>query len=126
MSFSVELPMPPTINNAFIKARHPGKKNRQRIKSPEYRAWTKEAVAELARQVPAALRIGGKVVIYIALPEKMAGDVDNRIKPVLDALVASGRIDDDANVVSVTASKTHDKPTALVRVARYVAAGAAA
>ena len=69
-------------------------------------------------QVPAANRIGGPVAVSVALPVKMRGDVDGRLKAILDALVDSRRIDDDRHVVSVSASKTHDKPTAMVRVER--------
>ena len=117
--FTVELEPPPSINNAFINVKPMGKKRRTRIKSPKYRDWADLANAEIVRQVPANKRIGGPVVVYIALPIKTRSDADNKIKPILDALVASGRIDDDRHVVSVTASKTHDKPTALVRVARH-------
>jgi Holliday junction resolvase RusA-like endonuclease len=51
------------------------------------------------------LRIAGPVAVAILLPRKMRGDIDNRIKPILDALVGSCRIDDDRNVAKVTASK---------------------
>lgn len=115
MSFTVEIPVPPSVNNAY------GNGKKGRYKKPASVAWADEAVQEIWRQVPAGLRIGGKVVVYIGLPEKMAGDCDNRIKPILDALVTSRRIDDDRNVHSVTASKSHDKPTALVRVTRHMA-----
>lgn len=121
LSFSVELEPPPSANHMFVNV-----KGRGRIKSVKYRAWRQAAVLSIYAQVPAALRIGGPVVVFIALPKKTRSDADNNIKPILDALVDSRRIDDDRHVVSVTASKTHDKPTALVRVARYVAAGAAA
>lgn len=122
MTFVVELEPPPSANNCFINRRG----GKGRVKSPAYRAWRQAAVLSIYAQVPAALRIGGPVIVYIALPAKMRGDADGRIKGILDALVDSRRIDDDRHVVSVTASKTHDKPTTLVRVARYVAAGAAA
>lgn len=121
MSFSVELEPPPPLNNCYINVR-----GRGRTKSPRYRAWRQQAILSIYAQVPANLRITGPVVVFIALPKKTRSDADNNIKPILDALVDSRRIDDDRHVVSVTASKTHDKPTALVRVARYVAAGAAA
>lgn len=113
MTFTAELPLPPTVNNAYVN----GKKGR--FKSAASKRWQRTAVAEIWRQVPAGLRIGGPVVVYIALPRKMRGDCDNRIKPILDALVVSKRIDDDRNVMAVTAGKSHDGQTALVRVARH-------
>lgn len=111
MSFSVEIPVPPSANNAYAN----GKKGR--YKKPASVSWANEAVQEIWRQVPAALRIGGPVIVYIGLPAGMRGDCDNRIKPILDALVVSQRIDDDRNVVTVTATKARtDSTLALVRV----------
>lgn len=116
MTFHVKLPMPPAANNLYINAAHRGAKNRSRIKSPDYRAWRKEAVLEIFAQVPAARRIAGAVIVDIALPVNMRGDVDGRIKPVLDALVDSKRIDDDRNVRRVTATKAIGGEDAFVTV----------
>ena len=131
MSFIVELPVPPPLNNAYVNVR-----GRGRIKSVPYRAWRRAAVLSIFAQVPAALRIGGPVEVFISLPAKMRGDVDGRIKAVLDALVDSNRIDDDRYVLAVTACKRvspncvtndgaiePDKPTAFVRVTRSPTGG---
>lgn len=110
MTFHVELPMPPSANNAY------GNGKKGRFKRPASVAWANEAVAELWRQVPASRRIGGPVVVHIALPADMRGDCDNRIKPILDALVTSRRIDDDRNVRTVTATKSIGGDKAFVTV----------
>ncbi len=109
--FHVELPVPPSVNNAYANSKKGG-----RYKKPASAKWATDAVQEIWRQVPAGQRIGGPVIVFICLPSDLNGDCDNRIKPILDALVTSRRIDDDRNVLAVTASKTHDKATALVRV----------
>lgn len=108
--FDVEIPVPPSLNNIYEnlsphKSRKTGKVITGRRKSNEYEAWKIAAAWEIARAVPAEKRIAGPVTVAILLPEKMRGDIDNRIKGALDALVASGRIDDDRNVVQVTAAK---------------------
>jgi crossover junction endodeoxyribonuclease RusA len=107
--FDFWLPMPPSLNNAYENFRARNKKTgrmvTRRRKSDEYALWQTNAKALIAHLVKPERRIAGPVCVAIALPEKMRGDVDNRIKPILDALVASGRIDDDRNVIEVSAGK---------------------
>lgn len=110
--FDVELPLPPSLNGAYANVAGVG-----RVKVSTYRNWQSAAVAMIRVSVPAAKRIAGPIAVSILLPSKMRGDCDNRIKPILDALVASGRIDDDRNVVKVSASKElQGKALALVSV----------
>jgi len=52
----------------------------------------------------------------VELPKKDAADLDNRLKPSIDCLVASGRIDDDRNVVEIVARKSLDKDFARITV----------
>lgn len=112
VSFDVELPIPPSLNNAYANVDGVG-----RVKVSTYRNWQANAIKEIVAAVPMHKRVGGPVSVSILLPSKMKGDVDNRIKGVLDALVGSGRIDDDRNVVKVSASKElQGKALALVSV----------
>ena len=98
--FDVELPLPPTMNTAYVNV--PGK---GRVKASGYSSWQTAAVAMIRVAIPIAKRIAGPIAVSILLPQKLNGDVDNRIKGVLDALVQSGRIDDDRNVIKVSAEK---------------------
>lgn len=110
-NFTFWLPMPPSLNNAYFNA-----KGGRRM-STEYRDWKQAAATFIALTIPDYQRIAGPVCVAIALPEKMRGDCDNRIKPILDALVMSGRIDDDRNVIEVSAGKRlPDKDRAFVSV----------
>ena len=110
--FDVELPLALSLNGAYANVSGVG-----RVKVSTYRKWQDAAVALIRVSVPAARKIGGAVNVHILLPSKMAGDADNRIKPVLDALVKSGRIDDDRNVQWVSARKClPGKDNALVKV----------
>lgn len=110
--FDVEIPMPPSLNGAYANVAGVG-----RVKVTKYRQWRVAAELIIRASIPNAKRIAGKVNVHILLPLKMRGDCDNRIKPVLDALVASDRIDDDRNIQWVSARKClPGKDNALVKV----------
>ena len=110
--FDVELPIPPSLNGAYANVAGVG-----RVKVSTYRNWQVNAIKSIVAAVPAHKRVGGPISVSILLPAKMRGDCDNRIKPVMDALVKSGRVDDDRNVVKVSASKElQGKALALVSV----------
>jgi Holliday junction resolvase RusA-like endonuclease len=109
--FSVEISMPPSLNNAYRNV--PGK---GRVKDEAYASWMNDAVKILAALVPAHQRIAGRISVSIVLPEKMRGDIDNRVKPILDALVKSGRVDDDRNVAELYVRKLRASDLVLVTV----------
>lgn len=112
MTFHVKLAPPPSVNRAFRNV--PGK---GRVKTRDYRLWRRDAIVSIFAQVRADLRIGGPVVVSINLPAKMRGDIDNRVKGILDALVASNRIDDDKHVAAITVRRDQPGDLALVTVA---------
>lgn len=92
------LPAPPSANNLFSTT-----KSGRRVKSKHYDFWTSEAGWRLKAQHP--VKVPGKVVILIAVERSSdLADIDNRIKPILDLLVAHKVIDDDSNVVAVAAA----------------------
>ena len=62
----------------------------------------KNAVLTIYAQVRADRRIGGPVDLEFCVPDGMRGDLDNRLKATIDALVASNRIDDDKHVHKIT------------------------
>lgn len=109
--FHVQLRPPPSVNNAFRNVASKG-----RVKTQDYRDWRKYAVLSIYAQVRADRRIGGNVAVAISLPAKMRGDADNRIKGLLDALVASRRIDDDKHVTTITVRKNAPEKLALIWV----------
>jgi len=89
----ITLSMPPSTNNLFLNGRG-GAAGRPR--SPEYRAWAKEAGWALASQRPRA--VPGRVVLLIEIEEpktKHRQDCTNRIKAVEDLLVDHGVIEGD-------------------------------
>ncbi len=100
MTFSVDLPMPMSVNNLFFNV--PG---RGRVKTKAYENWQQAAALTIVAAVRADQRIGGRVSVKIELPAKCRLDIDNAVKPILDALVRSRRIDDDRNVASLTVDR---------------------
>lgn len=110
-TFTVELPVPPSTNNLFAT----NSKTGRRFPSKEYDAWRKEAAQMLMAQ-RARVAIG-PVAITITVQEGR-GDIDNRIKAVIDCLVLNGIIDGDTSktVRSVTA-RWGDVVGALVEIA---------
>lgn len=87
--FTCVLPLPPSLNNAFMNVRGKG-----RVKSRKYTAWIEAARVEaLAQKIRAHLP--GWYDIIITLPIGMRGDNDNRIKPINDFMQRMGFVADD-------------------------------
>lgn len=75
----------------------------RRFKTPEYKAWREEALLHL-RGHPYAP--SGEIEVHIKFYlKRMTSDVDNCIKPFLDALTDSQRIKDDRYIMKLTVEK---------------------
>lgn len=98
--------VPPSLNHAFANA--PGK---GRVKTREYKAWRDAAGWECVGKG----RIAGPVDVRIDI-RKARGDIDNRIKAVIDLLVKQRIIDDDKHVKSVFAQWSDIKDGAVVTI----------
>jgi len=121
VSFSVEIPVPPSVNVAFRNV--PGK---GRVQTREYRAWHQHAALVIKTKVPQASRVGGPFYIAINLPHHTPGDIDNRIKGIVDALVKCNRVDDDRNMEELHVRRRHIGEYALIHVKPLRCTGAAA
>lgn len=95
--------MPPSANGMRAHFIADGKV--RSVKSKTYAAWKKAAAWEIAAARPG--KITGPYRLYIAVQRdwrsKRATDLDNRIKPVSDALVAAGIVTDDSLAEEVNA-----------------------
>lgn len=118
MSHAVILPLPPSANGMFKNVRH------GRAKTKTYRQWIFNAGWDL--KVSAKWRVPGAVMVFVAVPLNMPGDVDNRAKAILDLLVTHQRIDDDRHVQSVSVTRSPDVAAKTCRVVVESAAKAAA
>lgn len=106
------LPVPPSFNNAFN--RRADGKGRYAVK--EYSAWKKRASQELWVQKTGA--VGKNYYVHISCGLNHQSDIDNRIKPILDALVEAKVTPDDkwCDQVSIARNKEHDAKTVTVSV----------
>lgn len=110
MAFTIEIQVPPSINNAFANAA------KGRVKTRDYKAWRDSVGWAIKSEVPASKRVAGPFAVWINLPCALAGDIDNRIKPIVDALVASGRVDDDQHMTEVHVCRAAPTHLAIVTV----------
>jgi crossover junction endodeoxyribonuclease RusA len=105
----MKLPMPPSTNNLFVNV-----PKRGRVPSARYRQWKTAAGLTLNVQRPEPVKGSAMVIMYV--PWKVRGDIDNRIKPILDLLVTHGVIEDDSKVVSLSISRRLSIPAETVEV----------
>lgn len=98
MTLTFALPMPPSLNNAYVNVR-----GRGRVKSAAFKAWITEAGWEIKLQWPPLPK--GKVIFTGPIPVKVdiafekpkrRSDLDNRAKPLLDLLTAMYVWSDDS------------------------------
>ncbi len=101
MKLTLKLPWAPTANLIWRNNRRTGRT----YLSPEYRAFLTNASADYLIQGSPKASSGTALQITIRLfpPNRKYYDVDNRIKPVLDALTKIGFWTDDRFVRKVTA-----------------------
>lgn len=102
---SVHLDTPPSVNRIW----QPG--NFGMFKTAEYKAWKKSAGVEVMAARKNGLKFSEPVtVIVIARRHNKLADVDNLIKPILDAVQFGQLIENDNQVECVTArwAKEHD------------------
>lgn len=100
----VELPIPPSSNHAYANNPRTG----GRFPSKSHREW-KTAAGWLLKAAKLG-SVAGRYQLSILLPEKMRGDVSNRIKIAEDLLVEHGITPDDSRAMSVVAKRSVDCP----------------
>lgn len=85
---TAQLPYPPSANHLRIPARG------RLISSPEYRAWQESAEWIIRQAMTAVVRYPARVWITLQTTNTRR-DIDNAVKPTLDALVKAGILKDD-------------------------------
>lgn len=85
----LSIPTPPSLNMVY---------RGRRYKTAAYKQWCQDADLQVKIQHPST--ISGPVAIKICI-ERQRGDLDNRVKACLDALVRAGVIDDDHYVEDI-------------------------
>lgn len=113
MILSLDLPLPPSVNNLF------GNRAGGRFKTQAYRDWIKAAKASLWVQKPAGgfPFFDGPFWVAIAVPLTMRGDVDNRAKAPIDFLKKGvGCIPDDSHAFEAKVTRDATVPAGMCRV----------
>lgn len=92
----LDLPIPPSINAAYVNVR-----GRGRVKSKGYKSWRTAALWEIVAQKPKPVTGPYRVEIKMRRPHALA-DCDNRQKLLVDCVVKSRVVPDDRNMVKVS------------------------
>jgi len=92
------MPVPPSVNQMFRNVRGKG-----RVKTEAYEQW--RAAAKTSLRLQQVQPIEGRVVAVFGVERgSLAADIDNRIKAMLDAIVAAKIIRDDNQVTAFAAA----------------------
>ena len=116
-SLVLQIPLPPSVNALFANV--PGK---GRVRTKLYRAWSKAALdfAWCSKPQGGFPHFDGAFDVQIIVPLKMRGDVDNRLKPVLDWLkTPGGIIADDVKAQRATIARGRDVEPGFCRIFVY-------
>lgn len=97
-SFTVTLPLPPSVNALYRNVARKG-----RVKTGVYKAWQTRARIALNAQKPPKLQPPYSVLIACDIDHR--SDISNRIKAVEDLLVDYGCISDDRWIEKVSAAR---------------------
>jgi Holliday junction resolvase RusA-like endonuclease len=106
-----DMPIPPSVNHLFITNRGGG-----RTKSQDYVRYMNLVLKELCF-VQNLTHVSGDVAVFVTIRRlSNLSDLDNRLKALLDSLVASRIIDDDKHIVEIGAKWSKDIDTCRVRI----------
>lgn len=87
----LRLPIPPSVNALYANVRHVG-----RVKTRAYRDWLLQADGYYLMQKRGLTPLEGKYSFIMRVPANMRGDVDGRLKAILDFLVSRNLTSDDS------------------------------
>jgi len=118
----LDLPLPISANRIWRTT-----KTGKTYLNPKYRDWRKAALASLWTQKPAGgfPFFSGAFDAQIAVALKMRGDIDNRVKPLLDFLATAGIIENDKHAHGASITRSADIAKGMCRVFVYEAKEAA-
>lgn len=101
----IKLPYPPSINHYYCRVNRTSRNTFISKKGRDFRneviiAWNQEG----GKTIPVSKNI--VVSVCVIPPDNRRRDIDNLLKPLLDALQHAGAYEDDNQIVSLSISKT--------------------
>lgn len=89
MMFTVDLPLPPSVNGMFVRA-HKNSKYGKTL-SEAYKGWRNSCALYIKSEYRKAGEpiIGQPYGVFIRLGVNHNSDIDNRVKPILDLLTTN-------------------------------------
>mgnify|MGYP003530882323 CR=1 FL=1 len=84
----IALPIPPSVNAMFVNS--PNRTGKGRFPSTEYKAWKGAVYKRLTELWNTARPLDKPYAVCIRININRQSDIDNRVKAILDALVATG------------------------------------
>lgn len=90
-ALQIFLPYPSSVNGIWRSG------NGRTYKAKEYRAWEEAADEAISEQKPGCLEREFFVTILVGRPDKRRRDLDNLVKPLLDACERNGVVEDDCH-----------------------------
>lgn len=104
MSDAISLPFPPSLNNSKTPV------NGRQISSTRYRHWRAAAVRSIFYQRPAKVLGKFRITLVVTRPDMRRRDLDNLVKPCLDALVKAEIVVDDCLAEQILVRWSADPP----------------
>jgi Holliday junction resolvase RusA-like endonuclease len=100
----LDLPLPPSTNRIWRSG------GGRTYRSPEYTAWWEDADrAVIAAKSYPKRKINGPFEVHISLKAGTRGDLDNRIKPLLDWAQSREIIDNDKDCQRLVAERKKEE-----------------
>ena len=100
--FNCKLPWPPTVNTYYTVVK--GRKILSK-KGRAFKADCKYFIPKLPDPIKGEL----SVLVEVCMPDKRRRDLDNLLKPILDALGDYGVYEDDSQIVDLQIKKVDGK-----------------
>ena len=102
----VTVPVPPSVNNLYVRTTH--RRGLARSKAyNDFRAAVRKAMQSVDRIEPSKRPWSLRIRVY-GLERRR--DLDNVVKPTIDAIVASGRVPDDRYLDALSVRRMSASP----------------
>lgn len=100
----ITLTFPPSLNNSKTPV------NGRQVSSSRYRQWKAANVRSIFYQRPPKIAGPFRITLVVTRPDMRRRDLDNLVKPCLDALVKAEVVEDDYLADEIVIRWSKDRP----------------